>query len=117
MTTQVFNGVVIAAVPDLAEMSRTGFFSGPDSTGTIARVMLAVLGVVLLVIGWAVFFRKPARRRERGRLVDAAPLEKESGSKGGRRRRRRMHRGRNPTLAETGGLPALRGGSGPEPRL
>lgn len=118
MTTQVVPGAVIAAVPDLAEMSRTGFFSGPDSSGTIARVMFAVLAVVVLVIGWAVFLRKPARHRERGRLVDAAPPEKESGSKSGRRRhRRRMHRGRNPTLAETGGLPALRDGSGPEPRL
>jgi hypothetical protein len=116
MTTHVFNGAVIAAVPDLAEMSRTGGFSGPDSLRTNAGVMIAVLGVVLLIAGWAVFLRKPARRRERGRLVDAAPREPESGSKGGRRRRRRMHRGRNPTLAETGGLPALRDGSGPEHR-
>ena len=72
---------------------------------------------------WAVFIRKPARRRERGRLLDKAPeprarAEDAPAAKSGRRRRRReKHRPRNPTLSETGGLPPLGAGDTTPPPL
>ena len=102
---------MIAAAPDFAELARTARPVGPESAGAFALVMMAVLGVVLLVVIWAVFIRKPSsgRRRERGRLTTAPPADSKDGESGRRRRRRRSRSGsRNPTLAETGGLPPLR---------
>lgn len=98
---------MIAAAPELPEALRAVREAGPDSTGAYALVLMAVLGVLLLVVVWAVFVRKPGRtrRRERGRLT-SAPLPSEKGGSSRRRRRRRERR--NPTLAETGGLPPLR---------
>jgi membrane protein implicated in regulation of membrane protease activity len=61
--------------------------------GAAARGVIALFGaltvVTLLVLAWAAFFRK-------------------------RRKRRRKHRPRNPTLAETGGLPPNRPERPPE---
>lgn len=98
--------MIVAAleIPEALRVVREG---GPDSTGAYALVLMAVLGVLLLVVAWAVFVRKPGRgrRRERGRLTSAAPPVESGGHS--RRRRRRSER-RNPTLAETGGLPPLR---------
>jgi hypothetical protein len=98
---------MIAAAPNLPEALRVVREAGPDSTGAYALVLMAVLGVLLLFVVWAVFIRKPGRgrRRERGRLTSAAPPAEPGGKS--RRRRRRSER-RNPTLAETGGLPPLR---------
>ena len=103
---------MIAAAPDLSEALRAVREAGPDSTGAYALVLMAVLAVILLAVVWAVFIRKPGRgrRRERGRLTSAPPPV-ESGGRS-RRRRRRSER-RNPTLAETGGLPPLREEGGP----
>ena len=76
----------------------------------------ALLLVSLLVIIWAVAFRK-RQRTHRSRhhhpreLAPKVPLEPATNSFFARRRqrrRRREHRPRNPTLAETGGLPPLR---------
>lgn len=84
--------------------------------GSTTIVIIVVLGLAALLVGWAVFLRKPARRRERGRLVEAPPSENSSG--GGRRRRRRSrHRARNPTRAEVGGLPPLGAGESSKPPL
>ena len=86
----------------------------------VVAVALVVLAVLLL---WAVFLRKPARRRERGRLLEkkaAAPKPAPDGGSGkklGRRRRRETHRPRNPTLSETGGLPPLGAGDQLRPPL
>jgi hypothetical protein len=69
--------------------------------------ILAILGgvglVTLLAVVWAIYFRKRRRRRssvQPARPHDIAP----------KRRRRLRHelRRRNPTLAETGGLPPAR---------
>ena len=59
-------------------------------------------GLAVLAIGviWAVFFRKSDKQKGRGVINEA---------KGSGRRRRRRHskdRPRNPTLSDTGGLPA-----------
>lgn len=100
---------MIAQVPDIPGITPAAR-SGPDTTSMVALVLAAVLGVVLLVVLWAVFIRKPARAAERGRLVESSPAtEAERSGRSSRRRKRRRDNGvRNPTLAETGGLPEVR---------
>ena len=83
----------------------------------------AVTAVTLLLVIWAVYFRKKPHRHhhhhhdhdssseevEPAKYSDSGSAEGESGRRYRRkRRRRRDHRPRNPTLAETGGLPPLR---------
>lgn len=85
-------------------------------------IILGALAVVLLLVfAWALAFRhrrrRTARREERRRrrhsfrqnatrsVAELREYVKQ------RRRRRRAHRPRNPTLAETGGLPPIRGGN------
>jgi hypothetical protein len=102
----------------------TGLDTGARLTiGGTLPVIAAALGVVALVLLWAVFIRKPNRRRERGQLLEK-PVERSSGKedpsnhKSSRRRRRReKHRPRNPTLAETGGLPPMGAGDSKAPPL
>ncbi len=77
----------------------------------------AMAFIALLIALWAVFLRKRGRRRhhhphrhhhsqtERGPAPEAVP---ENRRRKWRRKRRRDHRPRNPTLAETGGLPPVR---------
>ena len=79
----------------------------------------AVIVLILLVI-YIVYFRGSGRRSpsrsksvskstDRSALVKTEVVEGESGRRKVRyRRRRRDHRQRNPTLAETGGLPPQR---------
>lgn len=101
---------------------------------------LAVGAVAVLVVLWAVFIRKPDRPGHRRRrhhseqgwgldpagiddedegtekkTVDEAEVEDDAGHGRRRRRRRREHRPRNPTLAETGGLPPIRSSKPPLP--
>ena len=99
---------------------------------TISREHLIVFGamaaVILAVLVWAVFFRKRRRRRIRVSHSHSghdsggfsAPLPGQSANVANRRhhhrrKRRREHRPRNPTLAETSGLPPLRTDNPPEP--
>ena len=76
--------------------------------------------VIALVVIWVMFFRKRAQGLVRYRsphdsrrgafnpgIRQVAGADPAAGR--GRRWRRRGHRPRNPTLAETGGLPPLRG--------
>ena len=92
----------------------------PDTRGGLI-VFSSIFLVTLVVLGWAVFLRKKRRRREHhhshrhssGSAEVSETSEDEdspSSSKKRRRRRRsgRQHRPRNPTLAETGGLPPIR---------
>jgi len=86
------------------------------STRELIAILAAVGLLVCLLLVWAIFGRQ--RQRERSRLSDQDwTREKNSGDDAGsggkesrrrRRRRRREHRPRNPTLAETRGLPPLR---------
>ena len=94
-------------------------------------VLLGAVGLVtLVVVLWAVYLRKkPRQHRHRYHhhhhsSSQDTPLEEEetvsSESSEERRyrrkrRRRREHRPRNPTLAETGGLPPLRTEQPPDP--
>lgn len=76
-----------------------------------------VLGLVLLA--WAVYFRKPkAERGDRDYTSRPYVEEREDGTirkRKKRKRQRRDHRQRNPTLAEVGGLPPPKGDSAPPP--
>ncbi len=99
--------------------------------GLSLKELLALLGAVALVTAllviWAVYFRKSPRRHSHSRYRDShhrhshEPSNSSLGSQEEadseasndkryrrKRRRRREHRPRNPTLAETGGLPPIR---------
>ena len=92
-------------------------------------LMGAFTAVILLVLLWALYVRKPERRdtnlyaryglRESAAGHGGVP-DSGTGESGGkhyrrRRRRRRAHRPRNPTLAETRGLPPVRSQPSPPP--
>jgi len=110
-------------------------------TTLLREVMIvtgAAAGVTLLVVVWAVYFRRRRRHHshhshhhhhhhhpspqpaENDLAVDETASETGVDSsephrhRRRRRRRRREHRPRNPTLAETGGLPPLRSEQPPE---
>jgi len=84
---------------------------------TLAELLVligAVLLVALAVMIWAVAFRKKRKRtrlyhrHHRSSAESAASANSEKRSPGSRRRREGRERPRNPTLAETGGLPPVR---------
>ena len=92
-------------------------------------ILLAAIGLALAWVAvWVLFFRKPHRRHHRhhrGRhssrtsASEGAAAQSDDGSSHTHkrvkwRRPRRDHRPRNPTLAETGGLPPARTGDPPE---
>jgi hypothetical protein len=119
--------------------------SAQAPTGVAAdmlRTMLAVSGLCVLLVLWAVIYVRRRRRHRRHHhhtpptpVDHRHPVDTEGGEspeegdppseedrhRGHRRRRRRRRRRhgefreRNPTLAETGGLPPLRDGSHPNP--
>ena len=79
------------------------------SGGAVALIAgLLVLGLGLI---WAVFFRKSDRQKARGVISDAKGFGRR------RRRRRSKDRPRNPTLADTGGLPPKGAGDQNPPEL
>ncbi len=82
-----------------------------------AIILAALASVSLLALVWAVFFRRRRHLRAHRDSLNwnypsvTARSEKENPPPKKRRkwrRRRREHRPRNPTLAETGGLPPAR---------
>jgi hypothetical protein len=93
------------------------------------RDALILLGALLLVViatlVWAAFIRREKRRHRHHhhashhRPIQAGaagvPAETKHEFRKRRRRRRREHRPRNPTLAETGGLPPIREPEPPGP--
>ncbi len=110
------HSVILAVAPDLAEMAHSSL-PGRGALGSLAIVLITALAVSFGFVVWAVFIRKPARRRERGTLQEPTPVEPGGESESHRRRRRRrQHRSRNPTLSETGGLPPERPGETPPPQ-
>src|SRR5437588_11834263 len=82
-------------------------------------VFTALVVVILTCVLWAVYFRKRRRRHHhhhhahastREATVSETDEDPRSHKLRRIRRRRREHRPRNPTLAETGGLPPARTG-------
>jgi FtsZ-interacting cell division protein ZipA len=101
--------------------------AGRHWLGFSLKELMILLGAVaivsLILVVWAAFVRKTPRRHSHHHHHDYSAREEnnelrseETGSAEGeegrryrrKRRRRREHRPRNPTLAETGGLPPLR---------
>ena len=86
--------------------------SGATRDGLI--VFGAIILVTLVVAIWAAFIRKKKRRHHSHHSGhDHSQAIQQRTADGGQKRRkwrkrRREHRPRNPTLAETGGLPPVR---------
>src|SRR5256885_15970897 len=90
-----------------------------------ARDRVVILGalafVTLLVVIWAVVFRKrkPDSHSHRHSYEYPRATEGDPDSKAHKRRKwrrqRRPHRPLNPTLAQTGGLPPIRSNEPPQP--
>ena len=103
------------------QMATTWKSSNPF-TREVVTVLSAAVAIGLLAVFWAVFIRKRKgehrhrhhhhhRASESQSSTSVVPGDDSSGQvmqKRHRRRRRREHRPRNPTLAETGGLPPIR---------
>ena len=111
-------------LPVLAAISGSETLSFWNKLGAHARNHVTLFGaiaaLVLVLFAWALFIRE--RRRQEPRYHYPHPptpgdSRSDEGSRPHRRkwrRRRREHRPRNPTLAETGGLPPVRSGEGPD---
>ena len=127
---------MISAIPlllanaDTDEVVTAWRFMDPSTRGGL--MIFGAIGLVtLLALLWAIFLRKSRRRRHShrhshqhsSRPTESAEASNDEGAlsppqdrrKLGRTRRRR--RSRNPTLAETGGLPPVRSEEPPKPRL
>jgi hypothetical protein len=107
-----------------AEAEKAESFWGFLDLSTLGGVItLGAIGLVtLLVLLWAVFLRRRRRRRHshhHAHRPSSQPTETPVALNNGdavsprkkrrhRRRSDRRHRPRNPTLAETGGLPPIR---------
>lgn len=95
----------------------SGFSRTPGLFEDVMFVLAVVFGLMIVLLIWAKYFRKTSRHHT-GPRVSHRVIEGEiSGGEGGsrhhhhhhrHRRHRRDHRPRNPTLAETGGLPPPR---------
>ena len=91
--------------------------------GMRATDMLLIIAITLVVglalVVWAVYIRKPkAERHSRDYKSRPYVEELDDGTIRKRKKRKRLrrhHRERNPTLAEVGGLPPLKGDSPPPP--
>lgn len=97
-----------AGTPDLLKPSAL------RPSNDVLLLLGAVTVLSLVFIAWAVFFRKRKEDLSNWKVQpsrhQSSPSQHESSGHGHRRRRRRRreHRPRNPTLAETGGLPPAR---------
>jgi hypothetical protein len=92
---------------------------GMRASDMLLIITIAVVLAAVLVI-WAVYFRKPKSDRGHSRDYKSRPYVEERPDGTIRKRKkskrlRRQHRHRNPTLAEVGGLPPLKGDSTPPP--
>ena len=127
----MINISVFLAQVDSPEQSLSKLLTGPAMRERL--IIFGAIGLVALVLLlWAVLIRRKRRHRHshhhhhhhhhhHSSGSDENPTASQNGSgpvtsEGKRRRRRRhhRHRPRNPTLAETGGLPPIRTDSPPE---
>ncbi len=91
-------------------LANLGFWGGEGRwIGEVVAIVAAVSLLTLLLLVWASYFRRRRRRHSHHHAHDHGEQRQHSGH---RRRRRHRHGGketkRNPTLAETGGLPPAR---------
>jgi hypothetical protein len=109
--------------PSLAPAPRPAH--APKETSTTLRVLLLVSGLLVLIVvvsRWKKIRRLSTLSRSAWPTSGSRHSHSTHGgwfSRAGHHRRRRRHHGhhlRNPTLAETGGLPPIRSESQPPPR-
>ena len=122
------NRVFLAAVDPETEKVLESWRIATPATRERLMILAATGLITVLLLLWAVLRRRKRRHRHshhHSQHHSSRSGEVASGAKGdlaparsGRRRRRRRsgrhHRPRNPTLAETGGLPPVRSESPPE---
>jgi hypothetical protein len=113
----------LSALEELAPTKALG-----KTGGMLVRDILLIVGAILVLSLILVFWARNITRRKRHRRhsssrAETSPATPQDAVSGGRehrhhrrRRQRRDHRGRNPTLDETGGLPPLRNESSATPR-
>jgi hypothetical protein len=82
-------------------------------------LLFAAAGLItVLALIWAIFIRKRENDRPSRysypHVAAAVRTDNPSTGDAGRQRRRKRKRRRNPTLAETGGLPPIRNGDFPD---
>jgi hypothetical protein len=75
-----------------------------NSTETLL-LLLAIIFLVAILFLWAAYIRKPRRKRSVGEDRNPKAVLKISRQQGQGRVRKSRLKKRNPTLAETGGLP------------
>jgi hypothetical protein len=111
--------IVLAALGDAVKESKRSF-ERAFSANEMLLIALVGGGVGLVIIIWAIFFRKRADEERHpvpeSRRPDPDDEENADGRvRRRRRRRKRPHRPRNATLSETGGLPPQRPEDEPPP--
>jgi hypothetical protein len=87
----------------------------PGMLGDVMLVMGAIFCLLMVLLFWAKHLRRRSRHHFSSRVSSRVIEGEGAGGEGGsphhhhrHRRHRRDHRPRNPTLAETGGLPPPR---------
>lgn len=83
----------------------SGPFFSPEMQDRLL-IVFAVLVVGLIAIVWAVYLRRRSYRDRRSPTLPGAVVA--PGRRQHRRRKRKEAKSRNPTLAETGGLPPVK---------
>lgn len=108
--------ILAAVLPDGTPLPNN---LGPGVQHSLQGILPILLALGLIALGllvWAVFIRRRPKVRKRRTILDDATSS--GGEESGRRRRRRReHRSRNPTRAETGGLPPKGSANIEEPPL
>jgi len=84
------------ALLELQNRASPNHFLSPQTILLLAVIFL--LGAILFL--WAAYIRKPRRRATANKVIENSTLKISD-----RSRRRRRSKRRNPTLADTGGLP------------
>jgi hypothetical protein len=110
------------AIDDREQMLKSAVQTGQPIMSWETKLVLVTAGVICAaLLIWAMFLRKRPKELHGSRVI-AEPDHKSQrvGSSGRRRHRKRRpthpdNFGRNPTLAETGGLPPPRSDEAPSP--
>ena len=110
--------ILAANLPDGTPLPKNLAPGAQHSLQGFFPIVLVVVSIILGLLVWAVFIRRRPKSRKRGVILEdgGASGGEESGRRR-RRRRRRDHRTRNPTRAETGGLPPKGSANVDEPPL
>ena len=114
---------MLAANQPVNALDQLGVQPAPRNLlGMRATDMLLIIAITLVVglvlVIWAVYIRKPKEDRSARFKTRPYVEELDDGTIRKRKKRKRLrreHRERNPTLAEVGGLPPLKGDSAPPP--